>query len=370
MPFLSACINPAFSEDEQDYADAWPARAPGELPPGVEYIGRGTASLTAPVLSWPASMATVRFRGTGLEWNFTEEVAEAPSLYDVVVDGKVMNSFLRTSAGEQRAEVVGGLSDTEHEVSLVKRTEGLYGSTLSRGFVALGDRAELLSPPRPFPHKVLFVGDSITAGYGILGASTNCAGDQLVENARLSWASVFARRVGAEAHLIAWSGKGLIRNLDRADLLLIPAIESRTAPLRETAWDAAAFVPDLIVVNVGTNDVGSPNADPGPAFGEGYQSYLRGLLSRYPTAHIAAVLGPMIPNAEGLVDKMRGYIKVGAVDVLRAEGNSAVHFVELNVQSPVNGYGCQSHPSKRTARIIARTLGRFAAKELGWTWAE
>ncbi len=365
-----ACIEPTVSDDARDYADSWPARAPSDLEPGAEYIGRGTANPDGPVLAWPASMATVRFRGTGLEWNFTEQVAQTPSNYDIVVDGKVLASYLRTSAGDQRAELVSGLSNTEHEVSIVKRTEGAYGTTISRGFTPLGDGAAILAPPSKFPHKVMFVGDSITAGYGVLGASTDCAGDAVVQNARLSWASVFSRRVGAEAHLIAWSGKGLIRNLNRANPLLIPVIESRTTPLLEAAWDPAGFTPDLIVVNVGTNDIGSPNSDPGPAFGVAYQSYLRALLTRYPTAHIAAVLGPMISNADGLLDKMRRYVKAGATDVLRAEGKTSVHFVELNVQSPVDGYGCESHPSKRTAKIIARTLGRFAERELKWTWAE
>lgn len=367
---LPACIEPTLSEDERDYVDSWPSRRPSAAEPAVEYIGRVLATTEGTTLAWPATTATVRFRGTGLAWDFTEQVVSDPSHYDIILDGKVQSAYLRTAAGDQRAELAQGLSAGEHELSIVKRTEGVYSSTLSRAFVPSGDGAALLAPPVPYPHKVLFIGDSITAGYGVLGASTTCIGTPELQNARLSWASVFARRVGAEAHLVAWSGKGLVRNFNRAEPLLLPEVEKRALPMAETLWDAAAFAPDLVVLNVGTNDVGFPNSDPGPEFAEAYQSYLRALRARYPQANIAAVLGPMIPELGGFVSKLRGYIRDGAVDVLRAAGDTRVHFVELDVQSPVNGYGCESHPSKKTAKMMAHRLGRFAVRELGWTWSE
>lgn len=368
--WTTACIDPVLSADEENYADGWPSRRPSTLEPGIEYIGRTVPNADGMQLAWPGTMATVRFRGTGLRWEFTENVIEAPANYDVVIDGKVQTTYLRTNAGDQTADIAKGLSAGEHEVSVVRRTEGRFSTTVSRAFVPLGDNAALLAPPTPFPHKVLFVGDSITAGFGILGTTTECDGAPLLENARLAWGSVFARRVGAEAHLVAWSGKGMMQNLDRQDPLLMPEIETRALPLEPAVWDTSRFTPDLVVINLGTNDVGTPQKDPGRSYADTYLNYVRTMRSRYPAAAIAAVLGPLTANENGLLDKMRGYIKDDVVESLRAGGDKRVYFVELNVQTPLNGYGCQFHPSRARAKIMAHTLGRFAEQALGWTWSD
>jgi hypothetical protein len=56
---------------------------------------------------------------------------------------------------------------------------------------------------------VLFIGDSITAGYGVLCNVSEAPFTAETESAYHTYAAVAARALDADAHVIAYSGKGV-----------------------------------------------------------------------------------------------------------------------------------------------------------------
>ncbi len=64
-------------------------------------------------------------------------------------------------------------------------------------------------PPQPRDRRLLFIGDSITAGYGVLCNDTAAPFAAETESAYHTYAAVAARALDADAHVIAFSGKGV-----------------------------------------------------------------------------------------------------------------------------------------------------------------
>ena len=66
-------------------------------------------------------------------------------------------------------------------------------------------------PPYGGPRRLLFIGDSLTAGYGSLGHKP-CASLPTNQDYAVTWGARTCTALGAECHTLAWSGRGLVRN--------------------------------------------------------------------------------------------------------------------------------------------------------------
>ena len=66
-----------------------------------------------------------------------------------------------------------------------------------------------MQPPEPRQRRLLFIGDSITAGYGVLCNDSDAPFAPETQSALHAYAAVAARALEADAHVIAYSGKGV-----------------------------------------------------------------------------------------------------------------------------------------------------------------
>src|SRR5207253_1331322 len=72
-----------------------------------------------------------------------------------------------------------------------------------------------------------------------------------------------------------------------------PLLWERTlAEDASSRWPFPAPPPDVVVVNLGTNDFWK--GDPGPSFETAYTAFLVKIRARYPAAPIIAALGPLL----------------------------------------------------------------------------
>ena len=85
----------------------------------------------------------------------------------------------------------------------------------------------------------------------------------------------------------------MVQNYQQTGILM-PALYERTVATDATAgdWDWASWVPDLLIINLGTNDFSHPvNAT---LFTDVYVDLLVNTTARYgPDTHILAVCGPV-----------------------------------------------------------------------------
>jgi lysophospholipase L1-like esterase len=356
-------------------------RADGALdvPPShplLAYTGRLDCQAPGgPMLAFPGSSVQVRFVGTGLELrlrDFGTGTPQTTNYFDVTVDGGAPR-LLQVSPAQEQYVLAAELAPGEHELSLFKRVEASPGGQSGAG------RAQLLGfvlhgralLPVALPERKLeFVGDSITCGYGdeLETMSPESAHyTTLGSNAHKAYGAVTASLLGARYAAVAYSGRGVSRNYAGGPGALLPELYLSSVPEQPAAdWDPTRYVPDAVIVNLGTNDFSTPGIDRAQ-FVARYAAFLERLRGYYPRAALVVALGPMLsdsypPGAQAWSNAQADVQKAVA---LRAQaGDRNVHVVLF---APHSGpWGEDWHPSAATHAKMAEQLAASLKRILGW----
>jgi lysophospholipase L1-like esterase len=342
--------------------------------PNIFYMGRVACDPAGPSFAFPAATLRVRFQGDALDLRLRDSgtgTATSTNYYDVSIDGGEPTR-LAVAPANQLYPLARDLSAGEHTAEIVKRVES--GGNSGKGQV-LGFRVRegaTLLPVAPKPLLVEFVGDSITCGYGIEVSTTTpelSPFTTINENANAAYGAVAARLLDAEYVAVASSGRGVYRNYSDGAGELAPAYYVDTLPDDASAppWDFARYTPDVVVVNLGTNDFSPPGPDHA-AYTAAYTAFLKQIRSHHPDALLLAVVGPMLSDGfpAGVMAWTTNQSDVsGVVADLNAQGDSKVHYLALTPQTAP--YGEDYHPTRATqaqmAAAVANEIGRLRAAE-------
>lgn len=237
----------------------------------------------------------------------------------------------------KKIQVANSLPYGEHTVKVLKVSEST-GTPVAMGEITISSseqkEAKLLAPPATSDRKILFFGDSITAGYGNLGKPDNKNYYTYEQDGMQTYASLTAKALSADAHYICISGRGVYQSLDGGYDNVMPVYIDTAVPSLNLKWDSSKFTPDLIVINLGTNDswmgVSSEN------FETAAKNFLTALRERYPNAKILWCYGMMGDYYDGLLTKIMGefnsqygnagYFKLETADTTtEAEGGANGH---------------------------------------------
>lgn len=233
-------------------------------------------------------------------------------------------------------------------------------------------------PTEAAKHSIEFIGDSITCGYGVddpLGKSFSIYN----ENAAKTYAYKAAQNFGADYSFVSVSGAGVISgysgNGKINDALLVPNFYDKFCFTwswfdgEQTAnydWDFSQYQPELIVVNLGTNDNSYTKGDPDKCaeFEKGYVNFLKEIRAKNPNSEILCTLGIM---GQELYPSI-----TDAVDTYKTEtGDSKVSVFEFSVQdSENNGYAVDYHPSAVSQKTAAYELTNAIEGIYGWERVE
>jgi lysophospholipase L1-like esterase len=206
------------------------------------------------------------------------------------------------------------------------------------------------------------IGDSISAGYGNEGTFP-CQFGAPTENHYLSYAAISARSLQAELHSEACSGIGMLRNSDGTTQDTLPVRYPRMLPERAaSSWDFSKFVPDAVVINLGTNDFGT--GDPGIAFQNTYTQFVQELRGHYPAARFFLAVGPMLGGAQ--YTQASSYLR-GVLAARAAAGDKNLTVLEFGTQDmAADGIGCDYHPSLKTHQKMADKMTAALRADLAW----
>ncbi|NOK33261.1 SGNH/GDSL hydrolase family protein [Corallococcus exercitus] len=343
----------------------------------VRYVGRTYRADTGVVFSHPGVTVHMRFWGDAVRMRLDDAGAGGDvgtNHFDVVVDGAPPR-LLAVRPGPGSYVLASGLPVGLHTVEVFKRTESLVGTST---LVALEVHGELREPPRHTGPRMEFVGDSITCGYGTdvtfvpESSSSKAPGFTAKhQNPRRSYGWLTARRLGAEAVFVCYSGHGVYRNLDLSTSGLLPDVYERVVPDAPIDWDFSNDSPDVIVINAGTNDTfaGAGTAAFLPdeaAFKAAYRTFLTRLRTLHPRAHIVCTLGSMTDGSKRMERQgVATSAHVGdwiseLVAERQRQGDARVHRHVMAMQNPfVDGVGEDWHPSAATHQKMAESLSRF-----------
>jgi len=322
----------------------------------------------APRFAWPGTQIEVAFRGTSLRARFSDASNQTdfpePDQLAITIDDKPATT-LALKLGTHDYTLADKLLPGTHTARIWKRTEALVGTITFHGFPAVkGTQLEALPTART--RRMVFFGDSITAGYGNEGASARCHWSATKENNHATYGAVAARSLNADYLAAAWSGKGVTRNFDPSETLTLPMVFDRVIPSEDDSPRVNPTYADAVVVNLGTNDFfnGIPDER---LFVDTFARFVNTLRARYPKALMVLVLGPMLtddapqPMAR---TTLRGWFeKVQAQR--RVVGDDRVDVLEVS-SKPEEGLGCGSHPNLTTHARIGRELADHLKHRLGW----
>lgn len=330
-----------------------------EPPPdlGVRIVGRHDGCQAGAVrFSWSGTGFVARFTGTGLRFTHSG----GPIQYTVVVDGAV-TANLETASGESSYDAAVGLDAGEHTVEVYRRGEASFGVATLHSVEAV-DGELLPVPPAPGRHIEIF-GDSITCGYGNEGTIASCPFSADTENHYLTYGALVSRHFEASLSTVAWSGKGVVVNYGGDMSTTLVEMLDRAVPNSDTSvWDyRQSAAPDLVVINLGTNDYSTDNDPTNEDFAQTYEQMLTTLRQRYPEAWILCTLGPLLSGN----DLSTALANINAAVAARAGAGDErilVHGITTGNPSP----GCDYHPSLATHEAMADELIPVISMALGW----
>lgn len=329
----------------------------------------------------------IRYLGyscSAIEFVFTGSRAEAvlwsnsPSLEDiykawvaVFIDDEETPSK-RFPVNQEEASYVLYEGETVKEVKLrlVKYSEAAFGKV---GIKSIEVDCDEVYPTAKRSRRLEIIGDSITCGYGNEGIWNVDVFNTTQENPWEAYAAKTARRLDADYHLISWSGIGIISNWTdqdvpnvEADLMpgLYPYTDKSTDLLIGSRvpelWDHSLYVPDCIIINLGTNDSSYTKniTERVSRFGEEYVKFVKAVRAVNPSSKILCTLGAMGQDLCKEIERR--------VEELNREGDSQIYYMAFDVQSEADGIGSDWHPSIQTHDKMADKLEARLKEILAW----
>ncbi|MCG7534196.1 SGNH/GDSL hydrolase family protein [Pseudoalteromonas sp. OOF1S-7] len=278
--------------------------------------------------------------------------------FDVLVDGQLHRKIETATTGETERFV---LFEQAHAgrvlIEVVKRWEH-YQSRSKLLHVEVDGRLEGVWETQP---HILFIGDSISAGFGSESTKRQCDWQEIVDssNARLAFPYVAAQQLNSTFTQVSYSGLGLIRNWNgnQAHHTLVDYVDQLSAVYGDNLSYQERF-PNLIVLEFGTNDF---STDPQPhepwqnieevklAWEEAMVDFVHALRSRYPGVAIVVMPRPAYPY---------DFIIPATETALRQLASEGIEQVYANTfVSPLEG--CIWHPTAREHQHIASELVEF-----------
>ena len=320
--------------------------------PAIRYVGRfDKRDPVGPKCAWSASTVELKFRGT----EFKAQIRDLGNNFiQVELDGKPSGVWKLTKDGTYS---LSNLSDSFHFVRLVKRTEAMCGPTQFVGFQVPNGELLRVDPPK---HSIQIVGDSISAAYGNEGKDRNDHYRPETENAYLAYGPIAARALDADCTVVAWSGRKMWPDNT------VPEVYDFSIPTDPTSiWDHGSQVPDVVVINLATNDFARGNP-PEKEWTGAYITFIGKLQKLFPKVKIYCAIGSMMtdtyPPQNRALSTVRGYIK----NMVKSINSPSVKMIEFEQQQEADGYGSDWHPSLKTQQKMGAKLAQAIKIDLGW----
>lgn len=344
------------------------AGASSVIAAGVRWVGRVDVSqATAIKFAWSGSGFVGSFTGSVVSAKLKTE-GTGNIFFQPVVDG-VPGKRFAVGSTEQTVDIASNLAAGAHRIELYRETEGKgFGYSVFSGFTQGTPGA-----PSPSSGRLIeIVGDSISAGYGNLGAeqhpgygndpSGGCRFSTDTESAYQAYGAVAGRAVNAEVSVLAGSGWGIYSDNLGNQANVMPTLFTNTVGEQKMPTWSFASRPQAVVINLGTNDASAHNMT-ADKFKPAYLAFLATVRAKYPGALVLCAVGSLMSGA----DRNNALLYLTEiVQELAGKGDTKVKLLDLGTQDALQGTGCDWHPNVAENQRLAGLLGAALKSNLGW----
>lgn len=228
------------------------------------------------------------------------------------------------------------------------------------------DEAASIHPAPAKAHRIEFIGDSITCGYGTDDDDLSHTFSTATEDVTKAYAYRTAKALDADYSMVSYSGYGIYSGYvdesinTRNTSELVPPYYTlvgfsrgtyHDVAVTMTDWDFSSFKPEIIVLNLGTNDNSycRSNADREGEFMQHYQNFVTLVREKNPGAYILCTYGLM--NCE-----LTASIEEALNRYRQKSGDERISFLPLPTHTDADGYVVDYHPSLGTHRRAAEIV--------------
>jgi hypothetical protein len=358
----------------------------------IRYVGRFDLSTpSAPRMAWAGSQIVATFEGSSCSAIIQDSCGKDSvsgcsgnsgddyQYYDVYIDGALAKTFFAPSK-QDTFVLASGLANATHRLTLLRRTESQRWAATFRGLI-LDNGKGLVSPDPASSRRIEYIGDSHTVGTGVECYTNGQWGWDAPgpHNVAKSYATLTSRYFGADNHITAMAGKGLVHNHSDVKMASDTTIRHYFRRTLQSAilpaWNPATWIPQVVVLNIGTNDFaewrqaswgqklpGDSLRKPATAavFVPAYRAFLDTIRSVYPGVKIVCV-GPY--DWCGGLDSAAKVIRT-AFDQEIASGEHDVYWLPYP-SSQTSDFVC-CHPGVAFHRKIADSLEVVISTIPGW----
>ncbi len=324
--------------------------------------------------------------GTGAEFVFTGKIFRITIKGDEIAVPGNEDSYTRIAVyadgkrvfdeivdfNEKTFDVLEFEEEKTADIRIIKLSEAAMSSCAVEVVTDDGARVE---PAAGKAHKIEFIGDSITCGYGVDDEDENHQFSTSTEDVTRAYAYKTADALNADYSMFSASGYGIISGYTEED---VPKYEETIPQFYESMgfsygsfdgvkpqnikWDFGIFVPDVIVVNLGTNDDSYCRdfSDRQQVFEKEYAKFLERVRALNPTAYIFCTVGIM-------GERIYSAVESGCKAYAEKTGDKRITAMRFSEQNGAeDGYAANWHPTEKTHIKAAETLTEKIRNVMDW----
>ena len=327
------------------------------------------------------------FSGTGAEFTFTgsrcevviagdNHASDAAKACDHVrlaieLDGqRVVDTMI--DAAEKRCTVLQADRAESHVVRIIKLSEAAMSTCAIR---AIETDAGGIRPTPSKTHLVEFVGDSITCGYGVDDEDGEHHFVTATEDVTRAYAYRTVQALNADYSMVSLSGYGIISGYtataeEPVTAQLIPDYYDKLGfsygaycgkTPADVPWDFSRRAPEVIVINLGTNDDSYclDHADRQTLYCTQYAGFLKKVRANNPGAMLLCTLGIM-------GDRLYPFVEQAAAAYAAETGDTRIACMPFAPQLAEDGYAADYHPTAVTHGKAAERLTAEIRRIMAW----
>lgn len=318
--------------------------------------------------------------GTGIEFNFSGKACTIKIGSDsigkstdpanetnkariaILVNGeRVIDDIVREEG--KTYEVISSETETNAVVTVVKLSEAAM-SAFSVDEISVDGE---ISPTKEKDVFIEFIGDSITCGYGVDDEDENHNFSTATEDVTRAYAYRTAKALDVDYSMVSYSGYGIVSGYTgdgviNAKELVPPYYENPAYTIGDFGgvkpqtikWDFNRRQPDLILINLGTNDDSYCGEDEErrAEYCRLYIEFLKTVRKNNPNAKIVCALGIM-------TDRLCPYVEKIAKAYSEETGDNNIATFRFDVQLLEDGYAANYHPTAKTHGKAAEKLAAY-----------